>query len=184
MQGSNDVPFAGSLHRKSSHTTYGRKGRASLAAKDGHGAGSRASSQGPQAESGSDNFDSRKHQPPSKPASELDRDGAFKPKSSGTAETASLGAIGVKRKGTGEETLLGDKSQASGFSSGKFPLSPRMTQHWIRALLSPRTREQTAAYHSGCTEFFVFQTNGGESIFVCHVTFVRSLRITIRSVRR
>lgn len=38
MQGSKDLsllPFGGSLHRKASHTTYGRRGRATLAAKDG-----------------------------------------------------------------------------------------------------------------------------------------------------
>jgi hypothetical protein len=38
MQGSNDLPllpFGGSLHRKASQTTYGRRGRATLAAKDG-----------------------------------------------------------------------------------------------------------------------------------------------------
>lgn len=38
MQGSNDLPllpFGGSLQRKASHTTYGRRGRTTLAGKDG-----------------------------------------------------------------------------------------------------------------------------------------------------
>jgi hypothetical protein len=38
MQSPNDLPllpFGGSLHRKASQTTYGRRGRATLAAKDG-----------------------------------------------------------------------------------------------------------------------------------------------------
>lgn len=119
MQGSNDVPFAGSLLRKSSHTTYGRRGRASLAVKDGQHS-ERASYQGMEGGSSEVNVDS-KDGPTVVKKQELDRNEALVAGfARGLTPDAANGTVtGVKRSGTGETTLEGDLDQTSGSLTGE-----------------------------------------------------------------
>ncbi|KAJ9091566.1 hypothetical protein QFC20_007610 [Naganishia adeliensis] len=116
MQGSNDVPFAGSLLRKSSHTTYGRRGRASLAVKEGQGAERRTSPQGKEVETSDLNANTRTDQSTHTQGSELDRNGAVATgvgrKSAPLA--ADGAATGVKRSGTREVAMVGDLDHTSG----------------------------------------------------------------------
>lgn len=116
MQGSNDVPFAGSLLRKSSHTTYGRRGRASLAVKEGQGAERRTSPQGKEVETSDLNANTRTDQSTHTQGSELDRNGAVATgvgrKSAPLA--ANGAATGVKRSGTREVAMVGDLGHTSG----------------------------------------------------------------------
>lgn len=177
MQGSNDAPFAGNLFRKSSHTTYGRKGRASLATKAGQDSQRQLSPQDMEQKNPDITGRSRMDQASSPEVSGMDRDKALETRNvGGVPPVAADGATsGLKRKVTEEETTAEavdkDDDAVSGEWSGTvmrngipafLPLQKRKTNDGVshqkaEALrLCPNQRSQTRPYLS-CHQRRIFR---------------------------
>jgi hypothetical protein len=186
MQGSNDAPFAGNLFRKSSHTTYGRKGRASLATKAGQDSQRQLSPQDMEQKHSDINGGSRMDQASSPEVSRMDRDRALEPRNVGGVppETADGAASGLKRKVTEEETSDGPVDKEDDAVSGE-SFAIVLYDCGFQPSCLFRNAEQTTVYYTGRPKHICYiQIRNHKPNPIYHVTNVGSFGTALGPVRR